>query len=181
MCSPGMERPIVWQISKVENAQPFGICKFTLYQTEWNENIDFIDEEAIAAGDLFAYYADYYANEGSTLPTDEPAKDDSIRLEVFSSSTSVKIGGSSRTVEAIVWNGEENITDSLVHSMFVWSAVIDGAPVPTENIEWSDGPTRNSIVFKLAKNRKYIGKTLDITCTMNNTLTATKQFDIGAI
>ena len=31
---------LIWSVTKIENAQPIGIQKLTLYQTQWNEHTD---------------------------------------------------------------------------------------------------------------------------------------------
>ena len=31
---------LVWSVTKIENVQPIGIQKLTLYQTSWNEHTD---------------------------------------------------------------------------------------------------------------------------------------------
>lgn len=187
MSSPGLERPVVWEITKIESAQPIGVNKITLYQTEWNSDTDYVDKEAISNGDLFAYYANYYASDGNVAPEEpenKPIEDNSLSslgvvININTSNTTIKIGGSYKTLTAIVSNNGEDITDSFTE--YVWNAFIDNVPAPTDFLTWSDGPTPNIKKIKLAKIRKYIGKTLTVTCAIKETLSGETQLNIGAL
>ena len=67
--SAPVEKPNVFQISKVETAPLFGLKRLTFAQDKFDPYTDGRDDVEIAQGDIFAMYADLYDNE---VPTNTP-------------------------------------------------------------------------------------------------------------
>ena len=56
---------LIWSVTKIENAQPIGLQKLTLYQTSWNEHTDGYAYDEYGN---YVPYADYY--DSNIEPTD---------------------------------------------------------------------------------------------------------------
>lgn len=68
-----IEKPITWQISKVENVHPFGLNKLTLQQDKFNQQTDYVNFDT---GEMYAnYYVSVIEPESyEQLETNYPAK-----------------------------------------------------------------------------------------------------------
>lgn len=64
-----LEKPITWQISKVENVHPFGINKLTLSQDKFNPELDYVNFDT---GEMYANYYDSYVlpEDPQTIPSE---------------------------------------------------------------------------------------------------------------
>lgn len=177
--------PIVWKISKVIGHKPFGIQKLTLFQDVWNPSTDYIDTEAIANGDTYAMYADYYTSDISPTDPTEPTPTPSSNYGTITASTStIKIGGSYKTLTMTVYdeNGTD-ITDTYSDAVFNWTCSIEGVddteldPV----ITWLDGTTFNKQKIKFSNDRSYLEKILEVKCEIikdTETIETTMQFEL---
>lgn len=160
--------PNTWVVSKVERVNVRGRTKLTLYQKPFNSNTDYIekDENGIITG----LWANYF---GSTVPTDPytkptPSPVTNILATITSSASSIKVGGSYRTLNIkLSNNSDEDITDTFGDSKsnFEWHFEIDG--------EEYKGIIRNDISFcqmkiKFPDNYDYVGKVLTVYCTITN-------------
>ena len=159
------EHPTVWTVTKVENSMPFGIQKLTIYTAFWNEHTDYVNLET---GEM---YADYFDSEivptdPDTKPTPSPVTN--ILATITSSASTIKVGGSYRTLNIKLSNDSgEDITDTFGDSKsnFEWHFEID-------NEEYKD-IIRNDISFcqmkiKFPDDYDYVGKILTIYCTITN-------------
>lgn len=59
------EKPLVWSITKIENHDPVGIQKLTLYQNFFNPRKDYIEHDE--NGYIVAMYADYYDSDNESI------------------------------------------------------------------------------------------------------------------
>lgn len=151
------ENPICWNISKIENHNPFGLQKVTVAQDEFNRETDYINFET---GEM---YADYYAS------SVEPIQEEDIETASCSINTStnnIKAGGSYKLVTAnfIDVNGDEIIPSSVT-----WKCYIDDIDITDYDlisIKYLDEP--NKIRIKFANDKSYLGKKLKITCESDN-------------
>lgn len=66
--SANTKHPIVWTLTKLENASPLGIQTLTFYQNYWNEHTDYIEKDS--DGNIVGMWADYFSSE--IIPTDPP-------------------------------------------------------------------------------------------------------------
>ena len=159
------EHPTVWTVTKVENSMPFGIQKLTIYTAFWNEHTDYVNLET---GEM---YADYFDSEivptdPDTKPTPSPVTN--ILATITSSASTIKVGGSYRTLNIKLSNDSgEDITDTFGDSKsnFEWHFEID-------NEEYK-GIIRNDLSFcqmkiKFPDDYDYVGKILTIYCTITN-------------
>lgn len=159
------EHPTVWTVTKVENSMPFGIQKLTIYTAFWNEHTDYVNLET---GEM---YADYFDSE--ITPTDPdtqpiPSPVTNVLATITSSVSTIKIGGSYRTLNIKLSNDSgEDVTDIFGDSKsnFEWHFEID-------NEEYK-GIIRNDLSFcqmkiKFPDDYDYVGKVLTIYCTIAN-------------
>lgn len=93
--SAPLEKPIVWQISKIEPTAALGIQRITLKQDRWDPELDYIDKDDV--DDKFAMYANYF------LSGQAPVDEDSSSVKIHCSSNTIKCGGSYRTFTATVF------------------------------------------------------------------------------
>ena len=159
------EHPTVWTVTKVENSMPFGIQKLTIYTSFWNEHTDYVNLET---GEM---YADYFDSEivptdPDTKPTPSPVTN--ILATITSSASTIKVGGSYRTLNIKLSNDSgEDVTDTFGDSKsnFDWHFEIDD--------EEYKGIIRNDLSFcqmkiKFPDDYDYVGKILTIYCTITN-------------
>ena len=159
------EHPTVWTVTKVENSMPFGIQKLTIYTAFWNEHTDYVNLET---GEM---YADYFDSEiaptdPDTKPTPSPVTN--ILATITSSASTIKVGGSYRTLNIKLSNDSgEDITDTFGDSKsnFKWHFEIDD--------EEYKGIIRNDLSFcqmkiKFPDDYDYVGKILTVYCTITN-------------
>lgn len=163
------EHPLIWACTKIENIQPIGIQKLTIYQTVWSDNRDYIEKDS--DGNIIGMWANYFDSEippadPDTKPTPSPVTN--ILAIITSSASSIKVGGSYRTLNIKLSNdSDEDVTDTFGDSKsnFEWHFEIDG--------EEYKGIIRNDISFcqmkiKFPDNYDYVGKVLTIYCTITN-------------
>ena len=159
------EHPTVWTVTKVENSMPFGIQKLTIYTAFWNEHTDYVNLET---GEMYANYFDseIAPTDPDTKPTPSPVTN--ILATITSSASTIKVGGSYRTLNIKLSNDSgEDVTDTFGDSTsnFEWHFEID-------NEEYK-GIIRNDLSFyrmkiKFPDDYDYVGKILTIYCTITN-------------
>ena len=162
------DNAIAWQISKVENAQPLGVQKLTLYQDFFDQHRDYIEKDA--DGNIIGMWANYFDTEiaptdPDTKPTPSPVTN--ILATITSSASTIKVGGSYRTLNIKLSNDSgEDITDTFgSKSNFEWHFEIDD--------EEYKGIIRNDLSFcqmkiKFPDDYDYVGKILTVYCTITN-------------
>ena len=160
--SAPIAKPLVWQVSKVENTKPLGIIKITLDQDVWDENTDYVNLET---GEMFA---DYYDSNIEPTDPDTPTPTPSTTYGKITSSTStIKVGGSYKTLTLKLYDADDNeVTDNYSSATFDWSCYIKG----NETDDLSDvttlvkGSLFNQAKIKFADDRSYLDKILVIYC-----------------
>ena len=153
------ENPICWNISKIENHNPFGLQKVTVAQDEFNRETDYVNLET---GEM---YADYYSS------SVEPIKEEDIEsaLCLISTSTNnIKAGGSYKLITAnfVDANGNEIIPLSVT-----WKCYINDIDITEQDlisIKYLDEP--NKIRIKFINDKSYLGKKLKITCESDDVI-----------
>lgn len=159
------ENPIAWQISKVENAQPLGIQKLTLYQDFFNQHRDYLERDS--DGNIIGMWANYYDSEIAPTDPDIPSPPSSpisnVTSTISSSSSSIKVGGSYKTLTINFLNSEteEDVTDKFDNAQFEWNFYID--EVEYKDIICKD-VSFNQIKVKLSDDSSVLGKLLNIKC-----------------
>lgn len=166
-------RPIVWQVSKVEHmvCGRFGLQRLTFMQTQWNDERDYKDENAInpdGTPDVFAMYADY---NDSTVPV-ESSLAINPRCEINTSTYVIKAGGGYKTLTAVFYdiNGVD-ITEQYVSQISTanWCFLIDDEDITNSEIISVIGQEQsNKIKLKFNKDLSYINKVLTIKCVVDS-------------
>lgn len=173
------KHPLAWIISKVENAFPIGIQKLTFYQSEFNPRTDYVNLET---GEMFA---DYYSS--NIEPTEYEINNNinihQIQAKIISSTSSIKVGGSYKTLSLKMSDiNNEDITNNYLNYSFKWKCYIEDNDL-TNQVIWLSGKDFNQIKIKFPDDRKYLGKLLDVKCTlsdMNNNviIEVTENYDL---
>lgn len=168
------ENPIVWSVTKIENFNPIGIQKLTLYQDFYNPEKDEIIKDE--NGKIVAMYADYY--DSSIIPTSSlniqknHSSSTNIHGEILSSTPNLRVGGSYKNLTLKVYDSYGNeITDKYSNAKFEWSCYIEDNNKHvdlTDKVTWRDGTQFNQKKLKFPNDRSYLGKNVNIKCTVSN-------------
>lgn len=160
------ENPIAWQISKVENAQPLGIQKLTLYQDFFNQHRDYLERDS--DGNIIGMWANYYDSEiaptDPDIPSPHPSPISNVTSTISSSSSSIKVGGSYKTLTVNFINSEtqKDVTDEFDNAQFEWHFYID--EVEYKDIICKDVSFKQIKVKLSDDSSSVLGKLLNIKC-----------------
>ncbi len=165
LVSAPTEHPIAWNISKVENAQPFGLQKLTLYQDFFDQHRDYIEKDF--DGNIIGLWADYFDSEivptNPSTPTPTPS---SITAKISASTSTIKVGGSYKNLTVNLYNdSNEDITNEYSDATFTWTCSIDDEDW-SDKVTWRDGTEFNQKKLKFPNNASTIGKILSVKCTI---------------
>ena len=172
------KHPIAWTITKVENAQPIGIQKLTIYQNVYNKHTDYVNLET---GEM---YADFYKD-------GVPAKNginnhhlnaSTLFAKISSSSDSIKNGMGYQTLSVRIFNdSNEELTDEYSNADFSWSCDIEGNDW-TNSTNWKND-SFNSIKINFKKNVSQLTKLLNLKCeiTMGDTHITSLPFSLQIV
>lgn len=160
--SAPIEQPIVWRITKCENAQPLGIQKLTLYQDRFNDRTDYINLET---GEM---YANYYDSEITPTDPDTPASTPSpetkITALITSTASTIKVAGSYKTLNLAFYNeSNEDISSDFESADIIWNYSINDTTY--ENVI-EKVVSYNQRMIKLLEDYDILGKILTISCTI---------------
>lgn len=157
------DNAIAWQISKVENAQPLGIQKLTLYQDFFDQHRDYIEKDS--DGNIIGMWASYFDSEITpTDPSTPTAPPSSITARISASTSTIKVGGSYKNLTANLFNdSNEDITTEYADATFTWTCSIDDENW-TDKVTWRAGTEYNQKKLKFPSNNSVIGKILIIKC-----------------
>lgn len=168
------KHPTVWQISKIENAEPIGIQKVTLSQDFFNKSTDYVNFQT---GEM---YADYYSS------SVEPENGNINNSCVLSSSSNViKCEGSYKLITANFYDsGGNDITSGYLDSITPasWTCSIDGEDFTSnELISWKKQENPNEIRIKIGNAKKYLTKVLVVRCSTGEDISGEIQLEISAV
>lgn len=165
LVSAPTDKPIAWNISKVENAKPFGIQKLTLYQDFFDQHRDYIEKDK--NGNIVGMWADYYDSSIEPTDPDTPSTTpSSITAKISASTSSIKVGGSFRTLTANLFNeSNEDITSEYENSLFTWTCSIDGEDW-TDIVTWRFGTKFNQTKLSFPLDKTQLGKILSVKCVI---------------
>ena len=172
LVSARTNNPIAWIISKIENADPIGLQMVTLYQDFFDQHRDYIEKDE--NGKIIGLWADYYSfsNEPTDpdVPTSNPDQP-TVYGKITASTSAIKIGGSYKTLTVKLYNADdEEITSSYSSSEFIWTcSVTDGDEniYLSNEVVWLNGNLFNQKKIKFPNDRNYLGKMLEVKCTVN--------------
>lgn len=163
LVSAPTEHPIAWNISKVENAQPFGLQKLTLYQDFFDQHRDYIEKDF--DGNITGLWADYFDSEITpTDPSTPTTPLSSITARISASTSTIKVGGSYKNLTANLFNdSNEDITTEYADATFTWTCNIDDEDW-TDKVTWRDGTEFNQKKLRFPNDTSTIGKILSVKC-----------------
>lgn len=157
------DNAIAWQISKVENAQPLGVQKLTLYQDFFDQHRDYIEKDS--DGNIIGMWASYFDSEitptDPSTPTTPPS---SITARISASTSTIKVGGSYKNLTVNLFNdSNEDITTEYADATFTWTCSIDDEDW-TDKVTWRAGTEYNQKKVKFPSDNSVIGKILSVKC-----------------
>lgn len=157
------DNAIAWQISKVENAQPLGVQKLTLYQDFFDQHRDYIEKDS--DGNIIGMWASYFDSEivptDPSTPTTPPS---SITARISASTSTIKVGGSYKNLTVNLFNdSNEDITTEYADATFTWACSIDNEDW-TDKVTWRVGTEHNQKKIKFSNDTSVIGKILSVKC-----------------
>lgn len=157
------DNAIAWQISKVENAQPLGVQKLTLYQDFFDQHRDYIEKDS--DGNIIGMWASYFDSEivptDPSTPTTPPS---SITARISASTSTIKVGGSYKNLTVNLFNDfNEDITTEYADATFTWACSIDNEDW-TDKVTWRVGTEYNQKKIKFSNDTSVIGKILSVKC-----------------
>ena len=170
---------LIWSVTKIENAQPIGLQKLTLYQTSWNEHTDGYAYDEYGN---YVPYANYYDSNIEPTDPDTPSPTPSNTYGKITASTStIKVGGSYKTLTLKLYGADGNeITDnysSYSPDDFKWTCSITNGNKTidlSDVVSWYKGKEFNQKKIKFPDNRDYLGKVLDVKCAVDGIETVEK-------
>lgn len=157
------DHPIAWKISKVENSQPLGIQRLTLYQTFFEQNHDYIEKDS--DGYIIGMWADYFSD--GVTPTDPstPTFLPSVYSKISASTDSLKVGGSYKTLTLNIFkDSDDDITKEYSDATFTWSCSI-GDEDWTDKVTWHPA-AYNQMKVKFSDDRSQLTKLITFKCTV---------------
>lgn len=157
------DNAIAWQISKVENAQPLGVQKLTLYQDFFDQHRDYIEKDS--DGNIIGMWASYFDSEivptDPSTPTTTPS---SITARISASTSTIKVGGSYKNLTVNLFNdSNEDITTEYADATFTWACSIDNEDW-TDKVTWRVGTEYNQKKIKFSNDTSVIDKILSVKC-----------------
>lgn len=157
------DNAIAWQISKVENAQPLGVQKLTLYQDFFDQHRDYIEKDS--DGNIIGMWASYFDSEiAPTNPSTPTTPPSSITARISASTSTIKVGGSYKNLMVNLFNdSNEDITTEYADATFTWACSIDNEDW-TDKVTWRVGTEYNQKKVKFSNDTSVIGKILSVKC-----------------
>ena len=148
------------------NTKPVGVLYVTVKQVPFNDDTDYIERDPVS-GNIVGMWADYYSADQQT-PIDSdpvPTPTTDISCHIVSSGTTLKVGGSYRTITASYMDTEGNdISDEMAQYLHEWRFFI--GDIHGERIDdviiIKQETNPNVIKIKFPSDRDYIGKTIFI-------------------
>ena len=159
------EHPIAWKISKVENSQPLGIQRLTLYQTFFEQNHDYIEKDS--DGYIIGMWADYFSDGTTPINPSTPTLLPSVCSKISASTDSLKVGGSYKTLTLNIFkDSDDDITKEYSDATFTWSCSIDDEDW-TDKVTWRPA-AYNRVKVKFPDDRSQLTKLITFKCTVVN-------------
>lgn len=157
------DNAIAWQISKVENAQPLGVQKLTLYQDFFDQHRDYIEKDE--NGHIIGMWASYFDSEIAPIdPSTPTTPSSSITARISASTSTIKVGGSYKNLTVNLFNdSNEDITTEYADATFTWTCSIDNEDW-TDRVTWRAGTEYNQKKVKFPSDSSTIGKILSVKC-----------------
>ena len=173
------KHPLVWKLTKLENTKPLGLLQLTFSQTSFDQNNDYIEKDD--DGNIIGMWADYFSYTEPTDPDTLSPTPSSIHGKITSSTSTIKVGGSYKTLTLKLYDADNNeITDnysSYSPDDFKWTCSITNGNKTTnltDVVSWLKGSSFNQRKIKFPNDRSYLGKILNVKCIVDGIETAEK-------
>ena len=158
--SAKVPHPNAWQVSKIENTQPFGLLKVTVKQVPFNDDTDYIEYDEL--GSIVSMLADYYsADKAEPVVVDpEPYHPMTVLCEITSSSPTIKVNGSFRTLTAKFYLDGDDVSEEFKQFSHEWRFFLnekDGERID-QIFEIKQTDDSNIIKIKCKNEKEYIGE-----------------------
>lgn len=142
-----IEKPITWQISKVENVHPFGLNKLTVAQDKFNTQTDYVNFET---GEM---YADYYQNQV------EPEQHMEYTPNYFAK---IKVHGKDNKIKVPNYRKKLSLEfDDVYNSLVTWRVECDDISV-FEMLKIEYQGEHNEIILLSSDNFDTVGKIITV-------------------
>ena len=113
-------------------------------------------------------------------PTPEPEPTPTHNVTIETSSNTIKVGGSYKSLTAKVTDANGNdVTSDYSNATFDWTCSIDGNDY-TNNCTWRNGTEFNQKKLKMSTDMSYAGKYMVVTVAIGDTITGTTTLEITA-
>lgn len=113
-------------------------------------------------------------------PTPDPKPTETYNVTIESSTNTIKVGGSYKTLTAKVTDANGNdVTANYSNATFDWTCSIDGNDY-TNNCTWREGSEFNQKKLKMSSDMSYVGKNMVVTVVIGNSITGTTTLEITA-
>ena len=124
------------------------------------------------------------SSSGGTTPTPtpepEPTPTPTHNVTIESSTNTIKVGGSYKTLTAKVTDANGNdVTSDYSNATFDWTCSIDENDY-TNNCTWRAGTEFNQKKIKMSNDESYTGKNMVVTVVIGNQITGTTTLEITA-
>ncbi len=161
------EHPTVFAVTKVENIQPIGLLKLTIYQKIFDPHTDYIEKDN--NGNIIGMWPDYFE---SNIKPVNPTTQDKLTYTICASTYKIKVGGSYKLLTLKIYDSSNiDITDNYKDYIFDWSCYLvcnDKNIDLTNQVSWLNGNNFNQKKIKFSNDRKYLNKILNIKCMIIN-------------
>ena len=113
-------------------------------------------------------------------PTPDPTPTETYNVTIETSTNTIRVGGSYKTLTAKVTDANGNdVTANYADATFTWTCSIDGNDY-TNNCRWIAGAEFNQKKLKMSDDMSYIEKNLIVTVVIGDTITGTTTLEITA-
>lgn len=157
MLSDSSVRPLVYEVSKLEDVFPPGTTKVTLKQDHYNPSTDNVELKI----------CNYYQ---SPILPEVPDKSETFNLSFSGKDPTLRIGGSKRTITA-------NIPDNLFESNISWTYSFNNNSEDLSDY-FTIEETNDSVTISAKKNFNSLGKVIKITATLTCGLSSSIELEV---
>ena len=151
-------KPIVWIITKVENTHPFGVNKFTLSQSKFDANKDYIN---LITKEM---YADYYDSAiEPTNPTPPPIYTGIYGVVSASGLQKIRYSGY-KTFSVAYYNSDGTIINP-PYDAISWSILVDGIDITLDTTAIKIEVLSDTSIKVYCLSESFVGKALTVKCS----------------
>lgn len=157
-----MDVPLAWTISKVQNTKPKGIIEFTLYQSQWDPDSDYVDKSDPIVWKMYCNYKDTATTpqvQDEITPDYEP---DLGAINITATTTTIKVNGSYKVLTLTAYNDRGDTVELPEAPTFQFT--IDDNNI-NNLVQTKQGSAANKFKIKFLGDEQYIGKVLHIKVT----------------